>query len=94
MSHLVLEGKSNVNHVRVRIRNSRTQRLHSWTSSHIAQKSGNSTLLHHDVQDIQVLNLNHNQSANTKRSTVRPSHAADWGFATKLIKNSSKSSNS
>jgi predicted nuclease with TOPRIM domain len=28
MSHPVLEGKPNANHVRVRIRNSRTQRLH------------------------------------------------------------------
>jgi hypothetical protein len=52
-------GKPNVNHVRARIRNSRTQRLHSWTSSHIAQNnSGNSTLLHQDVQDIhRVINL-------------------------------------
>jgi hypothetical protein len=33
----VLEGKPNVNHVRARIRNSRTQRLHNWTSSHTAQ---------------------------------------------------------
>jgi hypothetical protein len=35
-----------------------------------------STLLHHDVQDIhRVINLshNHNQSVNTKRSTIRPS---------------------
>jgi hypothetical protein len=45
-----------------------------------------STLLHHDVQDIdRVINLSHNQSANMKRSTVRPSQAADWGFATNLI---------
>jgi hypothetical protein len=36
LSHPVLEGKSNANHVRVRIRNSRTQRLHNWTSSHNA----------------------------------------------------------
>jgi hypothetical protein len=36
MSHPVLGGKPNVNHVRARIRNSRTQRLHSWTSSHNA----------------------------------------------------------
>jgi hypothetical protein len=28
MSHLVLEGKPNANHVRVRIRSSRTWRLH------------------------------------------------------------------
>jgi hypothetical protein len=37
LSHPVLEGKPNANHVRARIRNSRTQRLHNWTSSHIAQ---------------------------------------------------------
>jgi hypothetical protein len=36
VSHPVLEGKPNVNHVCVRIRNSRTQRLHNWTSSHNA----------------------------------------------------------
>jgi hypothetical protein len=67
MSHPVLEGKPNTNHVRVRIINSRTQRLHSWTSSHIAQnKNENSILLHQNVQDIRrVINLshNHNQSA-------------------------------
>jgi hypothetical protein len=37
LSHPVLEGKPNANHVRARIRNSRTQRLHNWTSSHIAR---------------------------------------------------------
>jgi hypothetical protein len=53
MSHSVLEGKLNVNYVRARIRNSRTQRLHNWTSSHTAQNnSGKDTLLHQDVQDI------------------------------------------
>jgi hypothetical protein len=31
------EGKPNANHVRARISNSRTQRLHNWTSSHSAQ---------------------------------------------------------
>jgi hypothetical protein len=36
LSHPVLEGKPNANHVRARIRNSRTQRLHNWTSSHNA----------------------------------------------------------
>jgi hypothetical protein len=36
MLHPVLKGKLNVNHIRARIRNSRTQRLHNWTSSHIA----------------------------------------------------------
>jgi hypothetical protein len=33
-----------------------------------------STLLHHDVQDIQrVIVLSHNQSAERKHSTIRPS---------------------
>jgi hypothetical protein len=36
LSHPVLEGKPNTNHVRARISNSRTQQLHSWTSSHSA----------------------------------------------------------
>jgi hypothetical protein len=51
MSHPVLEGKSNANHVRAKIRNSRTQRLHNWTSSHNAQIIAeiSITLLHHDV---------------------------------------------
>jgi hypothetical protein len=59
LSHPVLEGKPNANHVRAMIRNSHTQRLHNWTSSHIAQNnSGNGTLLHQDVQDIhRVINL-------------------------------------
>jgi hypothetical protein len=89
VSHPILEGKPNANHVRARIRNSHTQRLHSWTSSHIAQNnSENSTLLHQDVQDIhKVINLSHNhhQSVNTKCSTIRPTQAANWGFATNLI---------
>ena len=61
MSHPVLEGKPNANHVRVRIRNSRTQRLHNWKSSHNAQiiVEISITLLHHDAQDIHiVINLN------------------------------------
>jgi hypothetical protein len=37
VSHPVLEGKPNVNHIRARIKNARTQRLHNWTSSHNAQ---------------------------------------------------------
>ena len=37
LSHPVLEGKPNANHVHVRISNSRTQQLHNWTSSHSAQ---------------------------------------------------------
>jgi hypothetical protein len=51
MSHPVLEGKPNVNHVCARIRNSRTQRLHNRTSSHNAQITAeiSITLLHHDV---------------------------------------------
>ena len=54
MSHPVLEGKTNANHVRARIRNSRIK-----TSLHIAQNnSENNTLLHQDVQDIyRVINL-------------------------------------
>jgi archaellum component FlaC len=32
-----LEGKPNPNYVRARISNERTQQLHNWTSSHIAQ---------------------------------------------------------
>jgi hypothetical protein len=72
VSHLVLEGKPNANHVRARIRNSRTQQLHNWTSSHSAQiiAETSTTLLHHDVQNIHiVINLNKNQSA--KRNIVR-----------------------
>jgi hypothetical protein len=59
LSHSVLEGKPNANHVRAMIINSCTHRLHSWTSSHIAQNnSRNSTLLHQYVQDIhRVINL-------------------------------------
>jgi hypothetical protein len=37
LSHPVLEGKPNANHVRARMSNSRTQQLHNWTSSHSAQ---------------------------------------------------------
>jgi hypothetical protein len=37
VSHLVLEGKPNANRIRARIRNSRTQRLHNWISSHNAR---------------------------------------------------------
>jgi hypothetical protein len=35
--HPILEGKPNADHVHVRVRNSRTQQIHIWTSSHIAQ---------------------------------------------------------
>jgi hypothetical protein len=65
MSYSVLEVNPNANHVRARIRDSRTQRLYNWTSSHSAQliAERSSTLLHHDVQNIhKVINLNHNQS--------------------------------
>jgi hypothetical protein len=37
LSHPVLQGKPNANHVRARINNSCTQQLHNWTSSHNAQ---------------------------------------------------------
>jgi transposase InsO family protein len=35
LSHPFLVGKPNANHVRARIRNSCTQRLHNWTLSHM-----------------------------------------------------------
>jgi hypothetical protein len=72
VSHPVLEGKPNVNHVRARIRNSCTHRLHNWTSSHNAQiiAERSSTLLHHDVRNInKVIKLNHDQ--NSKQNVVR-----------------------
>jgi hypothetical protein len=72
MSHPILEGKPNSNYVRAKIRNSRTQRLHNWISSHSAQIIAeiNSTLLHHDVRNIhEVINLNNNPSA--KRNVER-----------------------
>jgi hypothetical protein len=72
MSHPILEGKPNSNYVRAKIRNSRTQRLHNWISSHNAQIIAeiNSTLLHHDVRNIhKVINLNNNPSA--KRNVER-----------------------
>jgi hypothetical protein len=37
LSHPTLKVKPNTNHIRDKIRNSRTQRLHNWTSSHNAQ---------------------------------------------------------
>jgi hypothetical protein len=63
-SHPVLEGKPNANHVRARIINSCTQRLHDWTSSHSAQIIAEiNTLLYHDVRNIhKVINLNYSQS--------------------------------
>jgi hypothetical protein len=63
LSHPVLEGNPNANHVHARIRNSRTQRLHNWTSSHNAQiiVEISITLLHHDAQNIHiVINININ----------------------------------
>jgi hypothetical protein len=65
VSHPVLDGKPNANHVRARIRNSRTERLHNWTSSHSAQiiAKRSITLLHHDIRNINiVVNLNISQS--------------------------------
>jgi hypothetical protein len=85
MSHPVLEGKPNANHVCARIRNSRTQRLHSWTSSHIAQNNSEIVLYYIKMSktSIESLSHSHNQSADTKRGMIRPSQADDWGFATK-----------
>jgi hypothetical protein len=50
MSHPVLEGKPNANHVRARISNSRTQRLHNMdiiTQCSNSIKKGNNSRLHH-----------------------------------------------
>jgi hypothetical protein len=51
LSHPVLEGKPNVNHVRARISNSRTQQLHNMDiitqCSNSILKKGNSSRLHH-----------------------------------------------
>jgi hypothetical protein len=89
LSHPVLEGKPNVNHVCARIRNSRKQRLHNWTSSHNARnKLRKGTWLHQDVQDIHrvyyITIVQHNyQSAKIQNVEAKPTQAADWGFATK-----------
>jgi hypothetical protein len=50
VSHLVLEGKPNANHVRARISNSRTQQLHNMdiiTQCSNSIKKGNNSRLHH-----------------------------------------------
>jgi hypothetical protein len=50
MSHPVLEGKPNANHVRARISNSRTQQLHNMdiiTQCSNSIKKGNNRRLHH-----------------------------------------------
>jgi hypothetical protein len=50
LSHPVLEGKPNANHVRARINNSRTQQLHNMdiiTQCSNSIKKGNSSRLHH-----------------------------------------------
>jgi hypothetical protein len=89
MSHPVLEGKRNANHVHARIRNSRTQRLHNWTSSHNARnKKRKGTLLQQDVQDIHkvyyiTIAQYKYQSAEIRNVEAKPTQAADWGFATK-----------
>jgi hypothetical protein len=78
MSHSVLEDRLNAN-----VHNDYIIGHHHTMLKIIAEIS---TLLHHDVQDIhRVINLSHNQSANTKRTTIRPSQAGDWEFATNLI---------
>jgi hypothetical protein len=50
MSHPVLQGKPNANHVRARISNSRTQQLHNMdiiTHCSNSIKKGNNSRLHH-----------------------------------------------
>jgi hypothetical protein len=50
VSHPVLEGKLNANHVRARISNSRTQQLHNMdiiTQCSNSIKKGNNSRLHH-----------------------------------------------
>jgi hypothetical protein len=50
LSHPVLEGKSNANHVRARISNSRTHQLHNMdiiTQCSNSIKKGNNSRLHH-----------------------------------------------
>jgi hypothetical protein len=50
LSHPVLEGKPNANHVRARISNSRTQQLHNMdiiTQCSNSIKKGNNSRLHH-----------------------------------------------
>jgi hypothetical protein len=50
VSHPVLEGKPNANHVRARISNSRTQQLHNMdiiTQCSNSIKKGNNSRLHH-----------------------------------------------
>jgi hypothetical protein len=81
MSHPVLEGKPNVNHVRARISNSRTQQLHNRTSSHSAQiilKRGK--IVDYIICLRHPHSLYNNQSAKTKRRYTWPSQAADWGL--------------
>jgi hypothetical protein len=88
LSHTVLKGKTNANHVRAKIRNSRTQRLYNWTSSHSAQiiAERSITLLHHDVRNNHiVINLNRNQTAKRNAVKIRPSQATDWWVAANLV---------
>jgi hypothetical protein len=69
VSHLVLEGKPNANHVRARISNSRTQRLHNMD---IIIQCSNSIKKGEIVVDYIIClrhphSLYNNQSAKTKR---------------------------
>ena len=73
LSHPVLEGKPNANHVRARIK----------THVHRDYIIG-----HQDVQDIHrvyyITIVQHNyQSAEIRNVDAKPTQAADWGFATK-----------
>jgi hypothetical protein len=83
VSHPILEGKPNANHVRARISNSRTQQLHNMDiitqCSNNNIKGENNSRLHHILRHPH--SLYNNQSAKMKRRDTRPSQAADWGFA-------------
>jgi hypothetical protein len=84
VSHPVLEGKPNANHVHARseihVHNDYIIGHHHTLLKIIVEIS---TLLHHDVQNIhRVIKLSHNQSV--ERNTVAFT-GSDWGFPTKLI---------
>ena len=77
LSHPVLEGKPNANHVRVRISNSRTQQLHNMD---IITQCSNS--IKREIVDYIIClrhphSLYNNQSVEKKCRYTRPSQAAD-----------------
>jgi hypothetical protein len=58
LSHPVLEGKPNANHVHARISNSRTQQLHNMdiiTQCSNSIKKGNNSRLHHTSETVAKL---------------------------------------